>query len=127
MVKGISEQKAQKLLAEASKIVDMGFQSVRRALPSPCVLLRSARVPPHLGSASRLSVYVQATDYHRTRQEMLYLTTGSKELDKVLGGGWGASFPAHIALPVEAVACARACACATLSAHEILSPAAIEF
>jgi hypothetical protein len=26
-------------------------------------------------------------DYHRTRQEMLYLTTGSKELDKVLGGG----------------------------------------
>lgn len=29
----------------------------------------------------------QATDYHRTRQEMLYLTTGSKELDKVLGGG----------------------------------------
>jgi len=28
-VKGISEQKAAKLLAEASKIVDMGFQSVR--------------------------------------------------------------------------------------------------
>jgi DNA repair protein RAD51 len=53
-VKGISEQKAAKLLAEASKIVDMGFQS--------------------------------ATEYHRTRQEMLFLTTGSKELDKLLGG-----------------------------------------
>lgn len=28
----------------------------------------------------------QATEYHRTRQEMLCLTTGSKELDKLLGG-----------------------------------------
>lgn len=54
-IKGISEVKAQKLLGEASKIVDMGFQT--------------------------------ATEYHRTRQGMLFLTTGSKELDKVLGGG----------------------------------------
>lgn len=29
---------------------------------------------------------LQATDYHRVRQEMLTLTTGSKELDKLLGG-----------------------------------------
>ncbi|RYG48294.1 DNA repair protein RAD51 [archaeon] len=54
-VKGISEAKAAKLLAEASKVVDMGFQT--------------------------------ATEYHRTRSEMLYLATGSKDLDKLLGGG----------------------------------------
>jgi RecA/RadA recombinase len=54
-VKGVSEQKAAKMLAEAVKVVDMGFTT--------------------------------ATDYHATRQSMISLTTGSKELDKVLGGG----------------------------------------
>ncbi len=53
-IKGISEAKAAKLLAEASKLIDMGFQT--------------------------------ATEFHRARQGMLYLSTGSKELDKVLGG-----------------------------------------
>lgn len=54
-VKGISEAKATKLLAEASKLVDLGFSS--------------------------------AIDYHQVRQNMLYLSTGSKDLDKLLGGG----------------------------------------
>lgn len=53
-IKGISEAKGAKLLAEASKLVDMGFST--------------------------------ATEYHRVRGEMLSLTTGCKELDKVLGG-----------------------------------------
>ena len=54
-IKGISEAKADKLLAEASKIVPMGFTT--------------------------------ATEYHKHRQEVIHLTTGSKELDKLLQGG----------------------------------------
>jgi len=54
-IKGFSEQKADKLLAEASKLVPMGFTT--------------------------------ATEYHKQRQEIINLTTGSKELDKLLGGG----------------------------------------
>lgn len=55
MVKGISEAKADKLLAEASKLVPMGFTT--------------------------------ATVFFQKRSEIIMLTTGSKELDKLLGGG----------------------------------------
>lgn len=54
-LKGISEAKVDKLLAEAAKHVPMGFTT--------------------------------ATDFHRKRSEIILLTTGSKELDKLLGGG----------------------------------------
>ncbi|XP_055850857.1 DNA repair protein RAD51 homolog 1 [Episyrphus balteatus] len=54
-IKGISEAKADKLLAEASKLVPMGFTT--------------------------------ATVYFQKRSEIIMLTTGSKELDKLLGGG----------------------------------------
>eukprot|EP00002_Diphylleia_rotans_P038194 TRINITY_DN865_c0_g1_i1.p1 TRINITY_DN865_c0_g1~~TRINITY_DN865_c0_g1_i1.p1 ORF type:complete len:337 (-),score=71.08 TRINITY_DN865_c0_g1_i1:192-1202(-) len=54
-VKGVSEAKADKLLAEASKLVPMGFTT--------------------------------AAEYHRQRSEIIQITTGSKELDKLLGGG----------------------------------------
>jgi DNA repair protein RAD51 len=54
-VKGISEPKAEKILASAAQHVPMGF----------CT----------------------ATDYHQQRQDMVYITTGSAELDKLLGGG----------------------------------------
>lgn len=54
-VKGISDTKADKLLAEASKLVPMGFTS--------------------------------ATEFHSKRSELIQLTTGSRELDKLLGGG----------------------------------------
>lgn len=54
-VKGISEAKADKLQAEAAKLVPMGFRT--------------------------------ATDYHEERQDIIHLSSGSKELDKVLGGG----------------------------------------
>lgn len=55
MIKGISEAKADKILAEAQKLVPMGFQS--------------------------------ATEIYQQRQEVMHLTTGSKELDALLGGG----------------------------------------
>ncbi|KAJ2920176.1 hypothetical protein MD484_g137, partial [Candolleomyces efflorescens] len=54
-IRGISEQKADKILAEAQKIVPLGFQS--------------------------------ATEVHARRSELVHITTGSKQLDALLGGG----------------------------------------
>ncbi|KAL7752467.1 recombinase rad51 [Sorochytrium milnesiophthora] len=54
-IKGISEAKADKILAEASKLVPMGFTT--------------------------------ATEFHQKRSDLVHLHTGSKELDKLLGGG----------------------------------------
>lgn len=54
-IKGISDQKVDKLLASAHKMIDMGFSS--------------------------------ASEIHQQRQEILHLTTGSKELDDLLRGG----------------------------------------
>ncbi|KAI9017350.1 recombinase rad51 [Gaertneriomyces sp. JEL0708] len=54
-IKGISEAKAEKILAEAAKLVPLGFTT--------------------------------ATEFHHRRSEIINLTTGSKELDKLLGGG----------------------------------------
>lgn len=55
LIKGISEAKADKIQAEAAKLVPMGFTT--------------------------------ATEFHQRRSEIIQLTTGSKELDKLLGGG----------------------------------------
>ncbi|CAF0975146.1 unnamed protein product [Rotaria sp. Silwood1] len=55
-VKGISDAKADKLAAEAAKLVPMGFTT--------------------------------ATEYHQKRSEIIQLTTGSRELDKQLQGGF---------------------------------------
>ncbi|XP_003791870.1 DNA repair protein RAD51 homolog 1 [Otolemur garnettii] len=54
-IKGISEAKADKILAEAAKLVPMGFTT--------------------------------ATEFHQRRSEIIQITTGSKELDKLLQGG----------------------------------------
>jgi len=55
LVKGISEAKADKIMAEAIKLVPMGFTT--------------------------------ATECHQKRADIIQLTTGSKELDKLLQGG----------------------------------------
>lgn len=55
-IKGVSEAKAAKMLAEASKMVPMGFST--------------------------------AAEFQKSRgQQILYLSTGSKQLDELLGGG----------------------------------------
>jgi DNA repair protein RAD51 len=54
-IKGISEAKADKILAEAQKIIPLGFQL--------------------------------ATEVHARRSELVCITTGSKQLDTLLGGG----------------------------------------
>ena len=55
-IKGISEAKADKILAEAQKLVSMGFTT--------------------------------ATEIHTRRQTLIRITTGSKELDRLLQGGY---------------------------------------
>jgi len=55
-IKGISEQKADKMKAEAMKIVPSGFTT--------------------------------ATEMHIKRSQLINITTGSKELDKLLNGGF---------------------------------------
>lgn len=55
LVKGISEGKADKIIAAAAKMTNMGFTT--------------------------------ATEFHTKRKDVVYLTSGSKELDKLLGGG----------------------------------------
>lgn len=54
-IRGISDAKADKILAEAQKIIPLGFQS--------------------------------ATEVHARRSELVCITTGSKQLDTLLGGG----------------------------------------
>lgn len=54
-IKGISEAKADKIMAEAIKLVPMGFTT--------------------------------ATEFHQKRSEIIQITTGSKELDKLLNSG----------------------------------------
>jgi RecA/RadA recombinase len=54
-IKGVSDAKVDKLLAEAAKMVPMGF----------CT----------------------ATEFHRARSEIIHVSTGSKDLDKLLGEG----------------------------------------
>eukprot|EP00041_Stephanoeca_diplocostata_P012502 m.209446 g.209446 ORF g.209446 m.209446 type:complete len:341 (-) comp18982_c0_seq2:85-1107(-) len=54
-IKGISEQKAAKIVAEASKMVNMGFTT--------------------------------ATEFHQRRADIIQLSTGSSELDRLLQGG----------------------------------------
>ncbi|KIS68723.1 recombinase RAD51 [Mycosarcoma maydis] len=55
LVKGVSEAKADKILAEAARLVPMGFTT--------------------------------ATEFHARRNELISITTGSKNLDAILGGG----------------------------------------
>lgn len=55
LIKGISEAKADKIIAEAAKLVPMGFTTARA--------------------------------FNERRQDVVYLSTGSKELDRLLGGG----------------------------------------
>ncbi|VDN06513.1 unnamed protein product [Thelazia callipaeda] len=54
-IKGISEQKAEKIFTEAAKLVPMGFTT--------------------------------ASEVHVKRSEIIQISTGSRELDRLLGGG----------------------------------------
>lgn len=55
LIKGISETKADKIIAEAAKLVPMGFTT--------------------------------ASEFNQRRAEIVFITSGSRELDRLLGGG----------------------------------------
>lgn len=63
-VKGISEVNAQKLQAAASKLIPMGFTTVS-------VVNR---------------FWLKATEYSKLREDIVHISTGCKELDRILGG-----------------------------------------
>ena len=72
-VKGISDMKATKLKEAAAKVVPMGFLTV-----SSVTTCRWLSVFPR-----------QAKEYQVTRSDMVSLTTGSSDLDDLLGGTVG--------------------------------------
>ena len=80
-IRGVSEAKADKFLAEASKLVPMGFVTVSAG--PPCSI--NACAPGFHGGV--FLVWRQATEYQRHRQDVISLSTGSKELDTLLQGG----------------------------------------
>jgi DNA repair protein RAD51 len=68
-IKGFSENKAMAILHQALKIVPMGnYRFVMLFL-------------------KHSSGFRTATDYHKARSEMVRITTGSKEFDRMLAGG----------------------------------------
>lgn len=71
-IKGISEQKATKLLAEGMRHPTVPLE------PSCSHSLASKLVP--MG-------FTTATEMHQRRSELISITTGSKQLDTLLAGG----------------------------------------
>jgi DNA repair protein RAD51 len=90
-IKGISDAKVAKLMEAAGKLVDLGFTSVRgvrlvSGRESGCWRVSGGTLA-HLLAAARAADTPQAKDALAMRQQVVYLTTGSSELDKLLGGG----------------------------------------
>lgn len=74
-IKGLSEAKVEKLLAEAAKIGKLRFKICKQ---SKSYFLMISTVQMGI---------VSATEMHAKRAELISITTGSRELDKLLGGG----------------------------------------
>jgi DNA repair protein RAD51 len=72
-IKGISEQKADKILAEGTCLLAWTIISVLMSYVDP-----AQKIVP-LGFQS-------ATEVHARRSELVHITTGSKQLDALLGG-----------------------------------------
>lgn len=78
------------------KLVEAGFHTVEAIAftPKKTILtikgISEAKADKILTEAARLVPmgFTTANDFHQRRQEIVYITTGSKELDKLLGGGF---------------------------------------
>jgi len=77
-VKGISEAKADKILAEG-QCVGLLHASARCLLMPLSASSAAAKLVP-MG-------FTTATEYHHRRTELVSISTGSKNLDNILGGG----------------------------------------
>ena len=85
-IKGISEAKADKILAEGKKntatlppLLQTDFLK-RFSVPLFALIHEIASKLVPMG-------FTTATDFHQRRSGMIQITTGSGELDKLLGGG----------------------------------------
>lgn len=81
---------------DVKKLIEAGFNTVESIAytPKKTILLikgiSEAKADKILTEAARLVPmgFTTATDFHQRRQEIVYITSGSKELDKLLGGGF---------------------------------------
>lgn len=81
---------------DVKKLVEAGFNTVESIAytPKKTILLikgiSEAKADKILSEAARLVPmgFTTATDFHLRRQEIVYISSGSKELDKLLGGGF---------------------------------------
>lgn len=80
---------------DIKKLEEAGFHSIESIAFSPkkCLLsikgISEAKAEKILGEAKKLVPmgFTSATEIHQKRSEIIQLTTGSKELDRLLGGG----------------------------------------
>lgn len=80
---------------DRKKLQDAGFMTVESIAYSTQKALMAvkgiseAKAVKLMTEATKLIPmgFTSATEYHRQRAEIIHLTTGSKELDKLLGGG----------------------------------------
>lgn len=77
-IKGISEQKAEKILAEGTVLVAAGAHTSNVWTDNFFFWIAAQKIVP-LGFQS-------ATEVHARRSELVHITTGSKNLDTLLGG-----------------------------------------
>ena len=85
---GISSTDVKKLMDNGYHTVEAVAYATMKALTS-IKGLSEAKAAKILQEASTLIPmgFTTATEYHKQRAEIIHLTTGSKELDKLLGGG----------------------------------------
>lgn len=101
-IKGISEAKADKILNEATKLVPMGFTTATEFHQKRADLVQVSLSSSHCFSESIMNIFKMKVfefwdffqniahwldDNFISIVHYLQLTTGSKELDKLLGGG----------------------------------------
>jgi len=81
--------------ADVKKLMEAGFHTVESVAFAPkkqllCIKgISEAKADKMLGEAAKLVPmgFTTATEFHQKRSEIIQVTTGSKELDKLLGGG----------------------------------------
>ncbi|GAB5358355.1 hypothetical protein AAMO2058_000450400 [Amorphochlora amoebiformis] len=85
---GIGATDVKKLVGAGYNTVESVAYATRKALTS-IKGISEAKAEKLLNEASKLVPmgFTTATEYHQHRQDVIHLTTGSKELDKLLNGG----------------------------------------
>ena len=80
---------------DVKKLTEAGYHTVESIAYTPKKMILTikgiseARADKILGEAAKLVPmgFTTASEYHQRRGEIIYLTSGSKELDRLLGGG----------------------------------------